>query len=297
MPITVTCSCGRASTFRDEFAGQTRHCLFCEAPLRLGGGPVPDVEFVETPRPRAAPPAPPAAENVPNPWEHPHRTFLSRWWGTWSQATFRAGDFFERIPYAGGYGRPLGYVLGLAGQVLVPLGVLATMTGIFVLLGMNRSTPDVFQVAILPILVGVGLVLLAAAAYAFVWAAVHHLFAKLVGGRGPFEATFRAVCYTSGIHLWQLLPALVVAAATDGHLTSLMTRFFIAGSLALFSPAHQVAALSVALAKAHQFRSGRAAIAALLPTLMLLGTALVGAVAWLWLGMGLRRGYYDYYPY
>ena len=156
MSITVLCTCGRSVSFRDDLAGQTRRCVYCEAPLRVGAddpaaGPEPVVD-----PPAPAPGPAPAAHTIP--WEDGSLTLTSRWWRTWWRALVSPADLFARADWDGGHAAPLTWFLGLYFVAVFPaliMGVLAAM----VMAGsynVNR-TGDMVSVLILIGPVGAGI--------------------------------------------------------------------------------------------------------------------------------------------
>ncbi len=150
-----------------------------------------------------------APGTAPPPWEN--RRALGFWralWLTWRDSLFRPVPFFRRLPPRGGYGPALGYAI-----LLTLIGFLFSSYWSVVegfLAGGQAQEGDpllilagsflallLFLVILIPLYVGL--------LYALV--AIIHLGFLVVGaGRRGFEATFRAVAYTSGTAAFAIFP-------------------------------------------------------------------------------------------
>ena len=201
------------------------------------------------------------------PWEtEPNAGFFSRWWRTWSGSMFNAENFFSSMRWDGGIKAPLTYVLGLAGQVVglallcgVPFLLLFLASGPRIAHGnAAMATPVILFVAVLYVASYVGAVLVST----FISAAIYHVCALMMGGRGTYEASYRAVCYSFGSNVWMLIPYL-------GAIVQLVFHFI---------------AMTHALSYAHGITKGRAFVATLLPVLLCCG-GLIGFYALLFASM------------
>ncbi len=189
------------------------------------------------------------------PWENePSAGFFSRWWRTWSASMFNADGFFSGMRWDGGIKAPLTYVLGFIGQVIglamvcgVPFLFLFMMSGTNAYRGGSSAMAG-------PVIIGVALLyvvfyVLAMIVSTFISAAIYHVCALMVGGRGTYEGSYRAVCYSFGSNVWAMIPYL-------GVIIQLVFHFI---------------AMTHALSHAHGISKGRAFVAALLPVLVCCG--------------------------
>ncbi len=294
MQIRVRCACGRDCSFGAELSGQSARCYGCGAELKVpvveapaaapaprcpacGGINKPDARdcrwcgkpLAAAAVSRPAPAAPSAvAEALKRvnasgrdsgvPWEDRDGNFLSTWWRTWWGAQFGGDRFWGRMPWSGGYGPPLRYAL------MVPLQLLALVVALGApALVLNLASVRDRTVQGVGLALGCGLsigyavsMVLGTALGGFFWGGVFHLLARLLGGRGSYEASYRGVAYLQGTVLWWLVPIL-------GPL--LQAGAFVLG-------------LTTALARAHELPKSRALVAALLPVLLCLGAT---GAAWL----------------
>ncbi|KPK37194.1 MAG: hypothetical protein AMJ65_15175 [Phycisphaerae bacterium SG8_4] len=168
-----------------------------------------------------APPPPPSAETQlfrgsaevaeagtePIPWEAWKQFgFFTALWLTWNDSVFRPVSFFRRMPPRSGIGPALGYTVLITvvgfffsmywGSVEGALsgsgdeGVLFTLAG-------NLATLLFGLAFMIPLYVGV----------LFVTVAIVHVgFAVVGAGRRGYEATFRAVAYSSGPAVFSIFP-------------------------------------------------------------------------------------------
>lgn len=202
------------------------------------------------------------------PWEdEPQAGFFSRWWRTWSASLFQPDPFFRSLRYQGGFQTPLMYVMGFVGQLL-GLAMLCGGPLLFIFLMSpdargpgNREIPAAMVVgfAALYVVMFVG----ATAAGTFIYSGILHVTSMMMGGRGSFEATYRACCYSWGSAVFGLVP-------------------YIGGVIQLV---FQIIALTHGLSYAHGISKTRGFFAAFLPMLVCCGlgvafiiVAMAGAV-------------------
>lgn len=150
-----------------------------------------------------------AAATAAPPWESRRALgFWSALWLTWRDSLFRPVPFFRRLAPSGGYGPALGYsiLLTLIGFLFssywsVVEGLLAGSQGeeggpLLILAGSFLALL-LFLVVLIPLYVGL--------LYALV-AIIHLGFVVVGAGRRGFEATFRAVAYSSGTAAFAIFP-------------------------------------------------------------------------------------------
>ena len=217
--------------------------------------PAPEIEFID----ETAPPV--SAEVVKSvAWEDPSRGCrFSRWWSTWSASTFDMANFWKKMPTDAGHRAPISYSWYLAAMVLVVFGL--PLMGLLQLGLACDNSPGAVHVGLLAGYVALfPLAWIATAIGTWVGAALWHLPLKLLGAKGGYQATVRALSYSSGAKVWLLIPGL-------GLLISPLMMIFMNYS---------------AFRHAHRMSSGRAFIGAMLPVILVLGlmaTALVIGVA------------------
>ncbi len=168
----------------------------------------------------AAPPRPPplpierseeiaAAGTEPLPWESRRKLGLwSSLWLTWRDSIFRPVAFFRRMPPRGGYGPALGYAL-----VLVVIGLLFSsywsVVESFLGGGQAQEGGSLGALAgsLIALLVALLLIVPLYVGFLFVAVAIIHVGFLVVGaGRRGYEATFRAVAYSSGPAAFAIFP-------------------------------------------------------------------------------------------
>jgi hypothetical protein len=163
------------------------------APPPPPSAPKPDVEFVEEVRHIA--------------WEDRRAGgSLKRWWTTWSRL-MNPAEFWRRAPVEGGHCKPISFSWFLVAQVLTVAMPFLYVGSAFACPG-NISVPEsslafgLLWLAAYPITyVGVALSVWLSAAF---W----HVPLKLLGGKGTYQGTVRAVAYNSGVNVWHLVPGL-----------------------------------------------------------------------------------------
>jgi hypothetical protein len=208
--------------------------LIAAAPPPVPAAPPPDVQFVDEVRSVA--------------WENPTAGGrLKRWWSTWGSSMAGPGEFWRRMPLEGGHRRPLSYAWYPIAQlltVLMPFVLLGTALACDSWLANIRVHETIWTAAIFLLLYPLTYVFTALATW--ITAIAWHVPLKILGAKGNFEGTVRAVAYNSGAQIWHLIP--------------------VAGSI--------VAVVMGTVLNYHAFRNvhsmskGRAAFAAALPLVM-----------------------------
>lgn len=278
MPIVLRCTCGRECTFRDDMAGQSGRCYSCGAEIAIPAPSAPtgpatapcpacggvnriDARECKWCRkalgasPPPPPPVPAAQASVSEAvrrvtelgrhcgvaWEDGDGNFLSTWWRTWWGAQLGGEAYWRRMPWSGGFGKPLRFALMLPAQVLILAAVLGAPVVFFDLADIRDRALQGFGLG-LGCLFGIATAVGAFAGTAigtFFWAGVTHLAAMALGGRGSFEATYRCTSYLFGSYVWILIP---------------YAGFII-------QPALHLTGLSAALARAHDMPRWRGVVA------------------------------------
>jgi hypothetical protein len=244
-PGTQTCpSCSKEMVKRcpqcdEEISVLAPMCKYC-------GEEKPEIVYVEEAAPAAA-----------IAWEEPKRGFFSRWWRNWFDATCHPGEFMQRMPKEGGYAKPIGYVYGMFVQGLLVFVLLASAVGLGAVVAGVPVKQHHTLAALAVILLAIPLGYVAIAAGSFIGAGFWHLMAKLAGGKGTFQGTFRMVAYAQGAQVW----------GVAGALPQLLFQ-----ALLLYHGFRQV----------HGLSKGRAIGAILMPAIVLcalIGVAVIVAVA------------------
>jgi len=214
---------------------------------------------LDSPAPTAPPPG--------IPFERRERLgFLPALVETVRQSLFAPSDFFSRLSPEGPLGPPLLYFVcmsAIGGLSLLLYQSMITSLGLWLPNWEDRAGAafeNFTRLATLPI------TLPTLVAWMILWlflqAAVIHLMLLLVGGQAHgFTATFRALSYTSGAQLFQILP--------------------LCGWV--IGPIWQMVISIIGLAEVHGIGRGRAALAYFLPTVFCCGmvAASIAAVAFL----------------
>jgi hypothetical protein len=204
------------------------------------------------------------------PWEVMKQS-IGVWWKTAGMVLGSPGAAFSRMRIYGGLGQPMVYtVYGLA-QVLVLLLCLGLPIGLLIVLSAAGGGGGADEVgsALLGCIVVAGVVLVGGVIYIaliatvgmLISAAFYHLMLMIVGGaRNGFEATFRVNSYAFASLAW------------------LMFIPYIGGTIASI---WLIVLLIIGLSKAHQISGGKAALAVLLPYMVICGgmLALFGVLA------------------
>ena len=176
---------------------------------------------------------------------------------TWLNILQHPKQFFSGMPVSGGIKSPLLFgliwgsiavmvsgivnlILQLSGAVAPPPGIEAPAQGAMV-------GAYLILIVFAPLLVAIGL---------FVGSGVYHLGVMLFGGRKGFEATFRVICYTNAIAVFNLIPVLG----------------------AIFVTVYSVVLFCLGFKKAHGMTTAKAVLAALLPMIVLFGLGFIVAM-------------------
>lgn len=221
-----------------------RFCPSCGRDLGLGAPP---------------PPAPgPAVEGTGAPWERRQTIGLVAGLTETTQQVLTSPEvFFRGLPATASIGDPLFYAvivgyIGLVATTVYNAVFNATLGSAFTSLGGLGDRPEIAR--FMPFIQGglglvVNLVLgpLFIAVGLFIWAGVLHLLLLLLGGgaRG-FEATFRALAYSSASNLFQIIP--------------------LCGSL--IGAVYGIVLTIIGLSAAHGDSKGKAAAAVLIPLVL-----------------------------
>jgi hypothetical protein len=145
------------------------------------------------------------------PWERDRAMagMASAFWQTMKKVLFEPTAFFTDMPLEGGLEGPLGFcvlgssIFGLLGQMMMfaMLGALGFATG-----GARGGGAMMGQMGV-NMVCSVFMIPIMSAIMAFVGAALFHVGAMILGGKGSFEATFRMNSYAMGsTAILQLIP-------------------------------------------------------------------------------------------
>ena len=195
---------------------------------------------------------PPSMTRTPIPWEDPARPgFFDRFVDTVRLMATAPGEAFQRMPTAGGIGRPLLFaiIVGWIGIAISALWML--LFGGMWLPFLDRSQLGELGAAF-GLSTGMTVMMMVAAPFlviigVFIQAAILHLMLMLIGGANSgFEATTRVCSYAYTAQLAQILP-------------------FCGGILATV---WSLILLIVGLATTHRITRGKAAVAVVLPLVL-----------------------------
>ena len=202
-------------------------------------------------------------------WENPGKPLFERWLETVKGVFTSLPVFFTRMRTAGGLGAPLmfgvigssiGSIISQVFSMFLNIGILSLIAGqthsreaVGNMVG--QGIGGVCAIILIPFITAIGL---------FIGSGITHLFLMMLGGaRKNFEATFRVNSYLLGsLGLLQAIPFC-------GGLVYIV--WYIVGEI-------------IGLAKAHEIPTSKAALAVLLPTVIVCAC---GAIAVLFLGMGI----------
>lgn len=182
------------------------------------------------------------------PWEdQEHLGFMEGILQTVKLSLFSPQLFFSRLPKQGGLLAPLLYAL--------ILDTLGTMVSFLWSMALGNAFPEVLGVSggsgvalglLIPVLVFISIM---------VWAVVLHVSLFLVGGaHEDFEATFRVVCYTSGVEIFSAVPII-------GGIVKSIWKLYIT---------------VIGVREVHAITTGRAVAALCIPLVLCCGIPLVG---------------------
>ncbi len=197
------------------------------------------------------------------PWENRQQLGLMKAaWETIKAVLFRPFETYENMKRTGGLDNPLLYVImtGSAGTISGMIwNWLGQMLFRSFLPASNQGPTFAFQTAVGGGMILVFLILapILCAITAFVGSGILHLSLMICGGaRQPFEATFRAYCYTVGsVYALQIIPFQIIPIAGP------IIAGFIVWIWALVCKC-------IGLARTHEIGMGRAVMAVLLPTIV-----------------------------
>jgi len=260
-------------------ATMTRHCPYCAESISVLAnlckycGEAVEPTSSPTPVPRPAPTPAPAVEPVALQMrEAPEVEFVDevrycawedrskkgsfgRWWSTWASSQFSMSNFWSHLPAEGGHARPHRYAWYMVAQLLTLALPFVAIGG--VVLGIDQNAPAyAYPLGAAAYLALYPLTFVAVALSNYVRAGLWHLPLKLLGAKGDYETTLRAVAYNSGACAWGILPGV------GGIMKAVM------GTLGYY---HAFRGL-------HGMSKGRAVFAALIP-LMLAAGAIVTLIA------------------
>ncbi len=182
------------------------------------------------------------------PWEDLENLgFLQGLIQSLQQSLFSPVEFFSRLPVSGGLLNPLLYALILqtVGNMAGYVSGMAVENPFFSQSGLSGGLM-VFIGMLIPLIILIGV---------FFWSALLHAALFLVGGANKeFEATFRAVCYTSAADLLNAVPVV-------GGIIALVWKTYL---------------LIVAVREVHGISTARSASAVFLPLLLCCGVVVTG---------------------
>jgi hypothetical protein len=158
------------------------------------------------------PTQPPAGPGIP--WDRRQQIgvgFFKAWWDNLYQSLRWPNEFYARMPVRGGYWEPLlyavattlvGVLVSLLWQVPFQLLPLAASHGLMGKLGISIGVAAIaffafLALLLLPVFLALG---------EFVGAAIGHIFVKIMGGQGDYEATFRVLCFANSSQVFQVVP-------------------------------------------------------------------------------------------
>ncbi len=204
----------------------------------------------------SAPPAsdPSLTATAPPPWEaRQEHGFWAALWMTWRESVLRPIPFFRGLPPRGGLGPAIGYAVLVSAVGLLFSLYWGLLEG--VLSGGQEEEPLVLLIGgLVMALVSLAVMLPVLLGVLFLAAGVLHVSLMIVGaGRRGFEATFRAIAYSSGPAAFAILPFF-------GSMLSLVW-----GTVLLY----------IAVREVQRTTNGRAALGFLLPFIGLVAFVLV----------------------
>lgn len=124
--------------------------------------------------------------------------------------------FFLRMPTSGGYGRPLlfAWIGWILTTVVTALTYGVIMGGMFAILPMPEGeAAPVGQVLLGVTLGSVAVAFLGIVPVLFLWSMLLHVLARIFGGTGSFESTFRCHAYASGVFALGIIPLVGISVA------------------------------------------------------------------------------------
>lgn len=152
----------------------------------------------------------------------------------WKSVILAPVDFFKEMPKSGGYGNPT--IFALINFLIYGIG--------FTLITLGKGFVGI---VVTPVFGVIGL---------FIGAAVLWVCAKIVGGEGDYEGTYRVISYVTATYVVYWIP--------------------VAGWLVGF---YGLYLMVVGLAEAHRLSQGKALVAVLIPVVIFTAIAIVAALA------------------
>jgi hypothetical protein len=132
--------------------------------------------------------------------------FWSALWLTWRDSVFRPVHFFRRLPPRGGYGPALGFSVLLTAIALVFNFYWSTIETLLAGGGEEGMLVLIFGNLVM-LLIGGGFLLALYIGLLYVIVATVHVGFMVVGaGRMGYQATFRAIAYSSGPAAFAIFP-------------------------------------------------------------------------------------------
>ncbi|HMK37083.1 MAG TPA: YIP1 family protein [Desulfomonilaceae bacterium] len=199
----------------------------------------------------AAEPGSPSPRSEYCPWEdQEHIGFWEGMVQTVKLSVFSPRQFFATLPRQGSLFVPLlyGLILEMLGSIVNFLWSVVLGSTVPVMLSASGGSAVLLGLLV-PLLVFISII---------VWAVVLHVSLFLVGGaREDFEATFRVVCYASGVEIFNALPVI-------GGIVKLFWKIYLT---------------VVGLREVQGITTARAATAVFLPAIFCCAIPLVGIVA------------------
>jgi hypothetical protein len=236
-------------------------CKYCGEAVEPTGSPAPIPRPAPVPAPAVEPLARREAAEVEFvdevrycAWEdRSKKGSFGRWWSTWANSQFSPSQFWSHVPTEGGHARPHKYAWYLFAQLLMLAMPFVAVAG--VVCGVQDNAPAyaypigaAAYLALFPL--GYAVIVLGNYLRAALW----HLPLKVLGAKGGYEQTLRAVAYNTGACVWSIVPGV------GGLIRAVM------GTVGYYHAFRGV----------HGMSKGRAIFAALLP-IMLVALA-IGAV-------------------
>jgi hypothetical protein len=207
----------------------------------------------------------PSEEELP-PWES-GEGFIGAFLKTSREALFSPTQFFKKVAAGQGYGFPLiyGILAGIIGVGVSTLWQWLLMSRFLPLEGI-QVLPFGISLAFILVMMPIALIF-----SILIWSALLHLFLMIVGGnKKGFQSTFRAICYTYSVSLFQIIPLI-------GGLIVFIYGFILT---------------IIGLREGHDISTGRAALAILLPLMIIIVLGIVAAISipLFFKGFGTIRG-------
>jgi hypothetical protein len=126
--------------------------------------------------------------------------FLRQYYETARKVLFQPGEFFKTMPVSGGYKDPL---------------LFAIITAVVMGIGLTIITLGVGFLALIfaPIAVAISV---------FLAAFLLQICAKIVGGQGTYESTFRVACYSNIVNIIGWIPIVSILGSIYGLILTIL---------------------------------------------------------------------------